>query len=802
MNTNKPKNEATLEARIAQVLQNTFPTFKEVGIVHQKSFSIKFGHHAVLVDLKEPKARPTRAIFDILLTIDGQNIILLELKKEGLKLTNDDVSQGISYARLTHPMPPITLISNGLDNQFYNTYTKEKLEKNTIDLAYLKELTDNSFKLAINDFKNAVKILLNNEPELFAKVINQISDLRFDRLIGDINDYSKTITKEFLIQREIVEKIWQKIELNQSLIGIVAPALSGKTNCLYQLFERSKTERSFSIYFDCLDHNYGILQALANHFSKETRLSISKDQIRDWIINTLNNIPNARFYLLLDNFNADIPESIKSEVIEIIDLFDGQNHTIIYTTDELNYKKIGFVKNRFSKTTIGEKSIILKLKELSDREYHETVSYLFKNFRLDIEQGGYYTPEYRQLRILRYFAGLYKNKIPKNKVSKIDAVPNYNYLQLIAQSKIYHQEVHELYKKITHCFFLEHKKRKRIPILNVAASGSGAITTDIFKEKFPDEYQPLLESAFIVVRTVSDDLKIIYPKIPELIAFYAIDYIKPEVITLKVNNTPSDICNHFIDLTISYPFSDIVGCGVLVKIGHAKEIDLFSDLVLTLIESTPRKEKINAGTRVLIYAEDKGPIQLDFGEEDNKNEVMSNFFPFTILSQLAGYPLRIIDEKKRIKPSYKFHRLLLETLCSCPHFIRRVDVRSFDNWKPISTWECDGVGTIVNGREGIVEPIVQSIQKCFFEIPKEIKLLYNKGFKEKNMLLIWRCYLAIRRCSSISEPKLAKQAKSFMKTFKPFFEEFMKEQLPKNITDADMRKKMQEYLASIDINHL
>jgi len=48
------KNEATLQARIDKVLNEVFPTFKDVKVEHQKSFSIKFGHHAVTVDLKEP----------------------------------------------------------------------------------------------------------------------------------------------------------------------------------------------------------------------------------------------------------------------------------------------------------------------------------------------------------------------------------------------------------------------------------------------------------------------------------------------------------------------------------------------------------------------------------------------------------------------------------------------------------------------------------------------------------------------------------------------------------------------------
>ncbi|RYZ84673.1 MAG: hypothetical protein EOP04_17560 [Proteobacteria bacterium] len=119
--------------------------------------------------------------------------MLLELKKEGLPLTEEDASQGLSYARLTHPMPPITLVSNGTDNKFYNTYTKEKLTNETVDLEFIQKLTDNSFLLALNDFKEAVNVLLNKEPAVFSKVINQLTEAKFQRLVGEVEEFAKPI---------------------------------------------------------------------------------------------------------------------------------------------------------------------------------------------------------------------------------------------------------------------------------------------------------------------------------------------------------------------------------------------------------------------------------------------------------------------------------------------------------------------------------------------------------------------------------------------------------------------------------
>ena len=51
--------------------------------------------------------------------------------------------------------------------------------------------------------------------------------------------------------------------------------------------------------------------------------------------------------------------------------------------------------------------------------------------------------------------------------------------------------------------------------------------------------------------------------------------------------------------------------------------------------------------------------------------------------------------------------------------------------KPVESYDWEGIGSIISGHEGIIEPIVQSIQKCFLQIPSEIEVLYNKAFEEK-----------------------------------------------------------------------
>jgi hypothetical protein len=765
-------NEATLEARISRVLATTFPTFKEVDVQHQKSFSIKFGHHEVSVDLKEPLKHPSKAIFDILLTIGGVNVILLELKREGLPLIPEDVDQGISYARLLHPITPITLISNGKDNWFYNTYTKEKIERNDIDFTFVKEITNTSFQLAVNDFKDAVNLLLNKEPEIFSKVINQISEAKFSRLSGEIGDFNKPICREFSIERKALTKIHSLFAKRASIVGIIGSAFSGKTNLMFQFFEKTKSDYNFLLYIDCSDHNYSILQQLANHFTENAKVLITKNKIREWLINSISYNVNAKFFLMLDNFNNEIPEIIKIEVIELIDIFKGINHHTLFSIDEFNYKKIAFVENRQYKTIIGEQSQILKLDELNDEEYKYANNILSERFRIAIEHGGHFTPEYREPRILRQLAILYDGDIEEGCISKIIAVPDLEHLKFISKNKTYTKQVHDLCRKISYCFLTEHELRKKDADLNIIASGSGAISTNIFKKNFPDDFESLTKSSLIVFRELRSGVSVIYPKLPELIARHSIEIVTEIIIKLKDKKEDvHQICVNLIDIVTPIPYCDIVATGVLMAIADKGEVDLFSNLVQELLKIPPRIEKIDKGTKALMYSEGVGHINLNFDDDIDDGAFIADFLPYAILSQLAGHPLKLVASNDY--SPYAFHLYLLNELGSNENFIRRADVRSIQNMKPYISHEIEGIGTLICEKEGIIEPIVQSIQRCFLIIPNEMEILFNRAFNENNIPLLWRIYLALLPFIDVTDEAKANQAKNFVEKFQNRFKELL-----------------------------
>lgn len=618
---------------------------------------------------------------------------------------------------------------------------------------------------------------------MFSKVINQITETKFNILLGEVGDFTKAVCADFLIERQHIAEAIALFSAGTALVGVIGSAFTGKTNLLYQFFAKVKSEKNFLLYIDCNDHNYSIFQQLANHFTENAKILITRDKIREWLINSVTDLPASKFYLLLDNFNSDIPETIKTEVIELIDIFKGVNHHTLYTLDEFNYKRIAFVENRQYKTVIGEQSRLIHLNELSDDEYEATNKLLFEKYRIVIEQGGHYTPEYREPRILRCLVSLFSEDIREGMLYKIDAVPNLNLLEAISENRTYTSKMRDLYRKLTFCFFTEAGLRKKDADLNIMASGSGAVTMDIFKKYFPDDFGALLNSSVTVIREIRNGMTIIYPRFQELIAKQSIPMISQLIIDeKKMGKSIEKLCALLIDTVSPVPYCDIAATGILMDIAKRNEIDLFSNLVQELLKTPPRIEKVAGGTKVLMYSEGIGHVPITFEDDMNESDLVSDFLPYAILSQLAGYPLRLIGDGTYSE--YAFHLYLLQEVGSNKQFLRRADTRSLQNMKPLEGYDWEGVGFMVSGREGIIEPIVQSIQKCFIIIPDEIETLCEKAFEENNFNLLYRTYLALRNMKDYNDFKLAARAETYVKRCDEYFKVFLADFLTKEVQNS------------------
>jgi hypothetical protein len=226
-------NEATLEATVHALFVKLFPKLNPVRMTHQKTFKLIIGHHNITINTKEQYKKGGR--LDILICYDGKPLVVIELKKPGETITFRDAEQGISYARLLDEMPPIVIVTNGKDTEFYTTYDKQKWQPETIDEETVSSVFNQVFEMATTDKDDAVRLLLSTNGEVWEEVISQLNERNLNYKIGEVQNFSKPIVKKLQIPRKVTKEIKGLLDSHFSLITLVGTPLSGKTNVLYEL---------------------------------------------------------------------------------------------------------------------------------------------------------------------------------------------------------------------------------------------------------------------------------------------------------------------------------------------------------------------------------------------------------------------------------------------------------------------------------------------------------------------------------------------------------------------------------------
>ena len=148
-------NEATFESRLNEEIKRLFPMLNELDITHQQQFQLTLGHNTYSYDGKKKNKAYARS--DVLIKYKETNLAILELKAPGIALVDDDAIQGTSYARLLDPMPPLTIVSNGEDTRFFNTYDRKRWTADDINGQLVQSLFQSGMKCASADRDEAIK---------------------------------------------------------------------------------------------------------------------------------------------------------------------------------------------------------------------------------------------------------------------------------------------------------------------------------------------------------------------------------------------------------------------------------------------------------------------------------------------------------------------------------------------------------------------------------------------------------------------------------------------------------------------
>lgn len=115
------KTEPEFEADIRAAVRRVLPWLSEEEIRHQTTFKFKFGHADVTIDGRDRSKVSARS--DVMILIAEEPVAVLELKRPGIGISEDDVEQGLSYARMSHPRPPLVIVTDGTDTRIIESHS-------------------------------------------------------------------------------------------------------------------------------------------------------------------------------------------------------------------------------------------------------------------------------------------------------------------------------------------------------------------------------------------------------------------------------------------------------------------------------------------------------------------------------------------------------------------------------------------------------------------------------------------------------------------------------------------------------
>tara|TARA_R110002050_G_scaffold39735_1_gene97399 strand:- start:205 stop:3159 length:2955 start_codon:yes stop_codon:yes gene_type:complete len=288
------------------------PYLKDLGIdiseiSLERSFTIRLGRG---------KRKTGRS--DILCKRHNKNLFIIELKNDSISITQDDIDQGISYARLLlDDIAPFTIVSNGKDTRIFDSISRNELSGTKI--SNQSSFWKNGYTLSTEEDLRiryeALKKFIALSPEnlkLFCKT--QVLD-RMGQIIGSMDSPYSKFVKELHFQRHTLQNTFKKfVNSDNKVFGLVGSAGVGKTSAFCSIALLSLDDNFVFFY------NAAIIKSPLECISQDINIAFSSRKETDIILKKLDELgryANKNILIFIDAIDENTNPNISLELSEI-----------------------------------------------------------------------------------------------------------------------------------------------------------------------------------------------------------------------------------------------------------------------------------------------------------------------------------------------------------------------------------------------------------------------------------------------------------------------------------------------------
>lgn len=753
--------EADIEARIDAAVRASFNWLEPNSLKHQIKFEFKFGHSIVTINGEEVSAAQGR--LDILVSYKNEPLAVMELKREGLSLTRDDEEQGLSYARMLHPRPPLVVVTNGADTRILETHSGGEWQADNPSEAEVQKLIANAGQIAAGDLKRAIETLLGPQSTVWIPAIRAASSADIADLTGKFDEATHPFVADFLIPRNATSEVISALSAGKRIAIVEGPPLAGKSNVLRELVELTRDSKEIVTFFIEADggSGAGVFQIIANVMADALGWNITTDDVRAWL-RSLSRQSGPMLVLAIDGISAT-RDKVRRDIEELTSDGFGPNLRIVLAIDDAITPSV--VKNETGRkaTRIGRRAACVSVGLLADKEFQKASGVLLER-RIGIIHGGEHAPEYRIPWVIRALASDATASPRYADESVMAVLPPLLGPQLLHQVRERFQQEAEtryLFQGLAEAVLEGVGDRNRSLVTVLESMAIYAVRRKIVRKHVADdELAKLSERGFVKLSLNAANEQIVVATLPELLASELAFLIARQLADRIEKDGPIEAADWLVEQSSRLPFGDVIAAQAILDCAiEAGSLPL--SLIERLLAVPPQREEIKPGTRAALFMPGIGKIELTFREDgrivarigsyeklldaeeadETAQEMYRDVEGWLILSHVAGQPFMAQSQDGtqlgRVDPA-----LLIE-VGTCPIVLR----------SPSPDPETSGVfvhnlkdyGSIVCHDCGIVEPITMSILKFVSTTDMDITEWLEEALARESLPLTARLDIAFRQ---------------------------------------------------------
>lgn len=759
--------EADLEARIDSSIRKAFPLLPREAIHHQTTFSFQFGGNTITIDGRDKTKAHARA--DVILYLNDKPLAVLELKKSGLALSEEDSQQGLSYARVLNPSPPLVVISNGEDIRFLETYTGNEWTPDEISEISIKGLLTSAAKVAAGDLKMAISTLMATNPEVWVQAIRKTTEAKIAELSGDWDNRLLPFVHGFEIPRKATMEVITILRNGSKLVIVDGAPLVGKSNVLRELVHKTEKDSSLVVLFVESDGSESILRHIADTLAQALNWPVTKEDARTWL-KDLSYADGPKLVVAIDGIGLNLSVS-REEIVDLTSHVFGAKIAFVVELDDNNADVAVINSTGRKSSAIGRRATRVNVKPL-DAEEFDAASRSLLQHRLEMTNGAQSSEELRLPWVLRAIGSQVLNQ-PQHRDLKLSAmIPPLLSVDLIRLTReAFDAEIRISFQAIALAALKDAKDAKRPISLMLESMSAYVIREKTLKKKLTDsELSRLVEQGYLR-RTLHESNEVVFvARIPELVAA-EVSVILAQKLCTKARNSAEDASKWLSNIAHKLPFGDIVAAQALIDAARQDQGISF-EVIIALMNHPPKEEPaMEIGQRFAMRFQDIGTLFLTicpegfsarsthgdehfipFEPDDDLGVLYADVHPWLILSHLAMIPLEVVGEQETVAFGRVDPAILME-VAKCPIILRRPSAKSALN--AILTHEIKGHGVIVCHKSGIVEPITLALLRFLAHETTKATEWIIKAISSGSFPMLCRLYIALQELNKDADEEIS-----------------------------------------------